>query len=135
MSLETKPINYNERVATVVGGRGQLGSRVLKSLESLGMKEVRICEKGDPFTDFVRLSTDLFFAVDADQAKDMLQSSRDLLQPQHSVPDGSSVKSPLISLYRELDDYGISVCSTHLGAVPTQPWRGVKVWVCEVGQN
>lgn len=135
MSLETQPISYNERVATVVGGRGQLGSRVVKSLESLGMREVRICEKGDPFTDFVRLSTDLFFAVDADQAKDMLQSARDLLQPQHSVLDGSSVKSPLISLYRELDDYGISVCSTHLGAVPTQPWRGVKVWVCEVGQN
>lgn len=135
MSLETQPISYSERVATVVGGRGQLGSRVVKSLESLGMREVRICEKGDPFTDFVKLSTDLFFAVDADQAKDMLQSTRDLLQPQHSVLDGSSVKSPLISLYRELDDFGISVCSTHLGAVPTQPWRGVKVWVCEVGQN
>lgn len=65
----------------------------------------------------------------------MLQSARDLLQPQHSILDGSSVKSPLISLYRELDSYGISVCSTHLGAVPAQPWRGVKVWVCEVGQN
>src|SRR3989344_4961246 len=135
MSLETQPISYNERVATVVGGRGQLGSRIVKGLDGLGFKEVRVCEKGDPFTDFVRLSTDLFFAVDADQAKDMLQSVRDLLQQQHSVLDGSSVKSPLISLYRELDNYGISVCSTHLGAVPAQPWRGVKVWVCEVGQN
>lgn len=135
MSFETQPIRYENRVATVVGGRGKLGSRIVKGLEGLGLKEVRICEQEDPFNDFVRSSTDLFFAVDADQAKDMLQSARDLLQPQHSILDGSSVKSPLTSLYRELDDYGISVCSTHLGAVPTQPWRGVKVWVCEVGQN
>lgn len=135
MSLETQPIRYQDRVATVVGGRGQLGSRIVKGLDGLGFREVRVCEKGDPFTDFVRLSTDLFFAVDADQAKDMLQSTRDLLQPQHSILDGSSVKAPLISLYRELDNFGISVCSTHLGAVPAQPWRGVKVWVCEVGQN
>lgn len=135
MSLETQPVRYEDRVATVVGGRGQLGSRIVKGLDGLGFKEVRVCEKGDPFTDFIRLSTDLFFAVDADQAKDMLHSTRDLLQPQHSILDGSSVKSPLISLYRELDNFGISVCSTHLGAVPAQPWRGVKVWVCEVGQN
>lgn len=135
MSLETQPTGYQDRIATVVGGRGQLGSRIVKGLDGLGFKEVRVCEKGDPFTDFVRLSTDLFFAVDADQAKDMLQSTRDLLQPQHSILDGSSVKSPLISLYRELDNFGISVCSTHLGAVPAQPWRGVKVWVCEIGQN
>ncbi len=135
MSPEIQSIRYDERVATVVGGRGQLGSRIVKGLDGLGFREVRVCGEGDPFTDFVRLSTDLFFAVDADQAKDMLQSTRDLLQPQHSILDGSSVKSSLISLYRELDNFGISVCSTHLGAVPTQPWRGIKVWICEVGPN
>lgn len=135
MNLETLPARYEDRIATVVGGRGQLGSKIVKGFEGLGFKEVRACGKGDPFTDFIRLSTDLFFAVDAIQVKDMLQSTRDLLQPQHSVLDGSSVKSSLISLYRELDNFGTSVCSTHLGAVPTQPWRGVKVWICEVGQN
>lgn len=136
MSLETQPIGYNERVATVVGGRGQLGSRIVNGLEGLGLKEVKVCEKGDPFADFVRSSSDIFFAVNAEEAKDMLQSTRDLLKPHHhSILDGASVKSPLISTYRELDDHGISVCSTHLGANPTQPWRGIKVWVCEVGQN
>lgn len=131
--IETQ--QYQKRVATVVGGCGQLGNKIVKGLEGIGFRDVRICEKGDPFRDFVRVSNDLFLAVDAERAKEMLQATRDLLQPRHSVLDGASIKAPLITLYRELDKFGISVCSTHLGAVPTHPWRGIKVWVCEVGPN
>lgn len=133
MSLERE--QYQNRIATVVGGRGQLGSRIVKGLEDLGLGQVRICEKGDPFREFAEVSTDLFLATDAEEAKRMLQSVRDVLHPAQVILDGASVKSPLITLYRELDGLGISVCSTHLGAVPTHPWRGVKVWVCEVGPN
>src|SRR3989344_4733609 len=113
---------YQNRVATVVGGKGQLGSRIVKGFRNLGFGQVRICEQDDPLRDFVPTSTDLFFAVDALRARDMLQSVRDLLKPHHSVLDGASVKAPLIPAYQELDEAGISVCSTHLGAVPTQPW-------------
>lgn len=112
-----------------------MGSRIVKGLEGLGLGQVRICEKGDPFREFAEVSTDLFLATDAEEAKRMLQSVRDVLHPGQAILDGVSVKSPLITLYRELDGLGISICSTHLGAVPTQPWRGVKVWVCEVGLN
>lgn len=126
---------YQERVVTVVGGKGQLGSKIVTSLGSLNFREVRICEAGDPFLDFVKQSTDIFFAVDDREIIAMLQASRDFLKPNHSILDGSSVKEPLITVYRELDRLKISVASTHLGAVPTQPWRGVKVWVCEVGPN
>lgn len=80
MRKEAGSASYSERIATVVGGRGRLGSRIVSGLEDLGMKQVMICEEGDPFTDFVRLSTDLFFAVNADQVRDMLLSTRDLLQ-------------------------------------------------------
>ncbi|MBI2589379.1 hypothetical protein HYW35_04230 [Candidatus Saccharibacteria bacterium] len=138
MSLETQPTRYEAyetRVATVVGGRGQLGSRIVQGLGGLGFNEVRVCEIDDSLTDSVRSSTDLFFAVDASTTDQMLRSVYDLLGPQHSVLDGSSVKSTLIPVYHELDNHGISVCSTHLGAVPAQPWRGVKVWLCEVGPN
>lgn len=96
---------------------------------------MRICEKGGPFLDNVRESTDIFFAVDDREITSMLQASRDFLRPGHSILDGSSVKEPLLTTYRELDNLKISVASTHLGAVPTQPWRGIKVWVCEVGPN
>lgn len=126
---------YKNRTATVVGGQGQLGSRIVSCYEDLGFREVRVCEQGDPFRDFVPPSTDLFFAVDALTTIRMLQSVRDLLRPYQVVLDGASVKTPLIPLYRELDKSDISVCSTHLGAVPAQPWRGVKVWICEVGPN
>lgn len=126
---------YQNRIATVVGGRGQLGSRIVKGLEGLGLGKVRICEKGDPFREFVEVSTDLFLATDAEEANRMLQSVRDILHPGQAILDGASVKSSLVTLYRELDGLGISICSTHLGAVPTHPWRGVKVWVCEVGPN
>lgn len=126
---------YQNRIATVVGGRGQFGDKVVSGFESLGFRQVQVCEQGDPFLEFVPRSTDLFFAVDAVLTKDMLQSARNLLHPDQTILDGASVKSPLISLYRELDKLGMSVCSTHLGAVPTQPWRGVKVWICNVGQN
>lgn len=126
---------YQERVATVVGGKGQLGSKIVTGLGFLNFKEVRVCETGDPFLDFVKQSTDIFFAVDDRKITSMLQASRDFLKPDHSILDGSSVKESLITTYRELDNLKISVCSTHLGAVPTQPWRGVKVWVCEVGPN
>ena len=128
-------IPYKDRIATVVGGKGQLGSKIVTGLESLSFRQVRVCETGDPFLTFVAQSTDLFFAVDNTQIVPMLQAGRDLLTPHHSILDGSSVKGSLIAPYRELDRAGISVCSTHLGAVPAQPWRGVKVWLCEVGPN
>lgn len=126
---------YQERTITVVGGKGALGSKITTNLERLGFQSVRICEKGDPFLDNVRESTDIFFAVDDREITSMLQASRDVLRPDHSILDGSSVKEYLITTYRELDNLKISVTSTHLGAVPTQPWRGIKVWVCEVGPN
>src|SRR3989344_3691206 len=126
---------YGERVATVIGGKGALGSKITTSLESLGFQSVKVCEKDDLFLDFVNGSTDFFFAVDDKEILAMLQASRDYLKPHHSILDGSSVKEPLITTYRELDDLKISVASTHLGSVPDQPWRGIKVWVCEVGPN
>lgn len=126
---------YNERIMTVVGGKGALGSKIVAGLQPLGFREVQICEKEDPFLDFARRSTDLFFAVDNTEILRMLQASRDYLTPNHTILDGSSVKKPLITTYRELDGMQISVASTHLGAVPAQPWRGIKVWVCEVGPN
>ncbi|EKD87010.1 MAG: hypothetical protein ACD_37C00076G0006 [uncultured bacterium] len=126
---------YSERIATVVGGRGALGSKVVSVMEPMGFKQVQICEVGDPFTEFAERSTDIFFAVPDTEILEMLRTSWDYLKPEHTVLDGSSVKQPLVTTYRELDDMGISVASTHLGSVPTQPWRGIKVWVCEVGPN
>lgn len=126
---------YSERVATVVGGKGALGSKITKGLEGLNFQEVRICEERDPFVRYADESDDLFFAVDDKKIHDMLRASRDHLTPRHSILDGSSVKAPLVTTYRELDSARISVASTHLGAVPAQPWRGIKVWVCEVGEN
>lgn len=127
--------HYQDRTITVVGGKGSLGSKITANLQSFGFRSVEICERDDPFLDFVNRSTDLFFAVDNKEIAGMLQAARNILKPHHSILDGSSVKEPLIPTYRELDERGISVCSTHLGAVPAQPWRGIKVWVCEVGAN
>lgn len=134
MSQET--LNpYRDRTITVVGGEGALGSKIAINLQTLGFRAVEVCERGDPFLDFVRRSNDLFFAVDNKEIAAMLEAARDILKPGHSILDGSSVKEPLIPVYRGLDERQISVCSTHLGAVPAQPWRGIKVWVCEVGAN
>lgn len=135
MERSTLEISNSERVVTVVGGKGQLGGKTLAALQSIGFSGVRICEEGDPFLSFVEESTDIFFAVDNVKIADMLQAARGLLKPGQTILDGSSIKEPLIPLYKELDAKGISVCSTHLGAVPTQPWRGIKVWLCEVGPN
>jgi prephenate dehydrogenase len=126
---------YANKIATVVGGRGALGSRVAKTFQTMGFQEVRICEQGDPFLDFVRTSAVLFFAVNDREIESMLQASQSILKPSHTILDGSSVKKPLVPLYKELDERKVSICSTHLGATPTQPWRGVKVWLCEVGPN
>lgn len=126
---------YEDRIATVVGGRGDLGKKTVDALKTLNFRQVRICEDGDPFLDFISPSTDIFFTVDDRKISSMLQAGRDLLTPQHSILDGSSVKEPLIPLYKELDHSEVSVCSTHLGSVPSQPWRGTKVWLCDVGPN
>lgn len=128
-------IPYQHRIATVVGGRGALGSKDVTILQSLDFRDVRICEKGDPFLDFLPESTDILFDVDDREIASRLQEGRHLLRPHHSILEGSSVKENLIPILRELDAEGISVCSTHLGAVPTQPRRGIKVWLCEVGSN
>lgn len=134
MSAE-KSNTYESRIATVVGGRGALGSKVVSAMEPMGFQQVQVCEEGDPFTEFAQRSTDIFFAVPDTEIIPMIQAARDHLTPSHTILDGSSVKQSLITTYRELDDLGISVVSTHLGSVPTQPWRGIKVWVCEVGPN
>lgn len=70
---------YQERIVTVVGGKGPLGSKVATGLEPLGFQSVQVCEKGDPFLDFVNRSTDLFFAVDNTEITSMLQASREYL--------------------------------------------------------
>lgn len=128
---------YINSVATVVGGKGELGKRVAAGFTNIGFGRVIICDQGDPFTEFVSQSDTIFFAVDADQALDMIKTARasHLLKPSHNILDGASVKSSLIPVYRNLDNLGISVSSTHLGAIPSQPWRGVKVWLCEAGPN
>lgn len=128
-------ILYKERTATVVGGGGALGSKITRGLRSLGFKEVLICEQGDPFREFVAKSDTIFFAVNGDETEKMVSSADDLLKPPLLILDGASGKSGLISLYQDLDRRGISTCSTHLGAVPAQPWRGVKVWLCDIGPN
>src|SRR3989344_7029711 len=94
---------YQERIVTVVGGKGALGSKISTNFGGLGFQSVRVCEKGDPFLDFVKASTDIFFAVDDREIASMLRETRDFLTPDHSVLDGSSVKEPLVTTYRELD--------------------------------
>lgn len=55
-------IPYQDRIATVVGG-GKLGNRVAACYRDIGVREVRICEKGDPLIDLLNGATDLFLAV------------------------------------------------------------------------
>lgn len=127
-------IPYEERTATVVG-YGPMGRKMKKVYQGIGFKEVKVCEKNDPFVDYVNGSDDLFFAVDNESIIGMLKAANDFLQPRHSIIDGSSVKTPLIPTYKELDAKNISVASTHVGSVPNFSWRGIKVWVCNVGPN
>src|SRR3989344_2240989 len=126
---------YNERVATVVGGRGVLGSKLVSSLESLGFGKVLICEKGDPFLDYLNRSTDLVLAVDNIQVESLLLAGRDNLRPDHNITEGSSVKVPLIPLLRQIDEMGTSVAPFHLGARPDMSWMGLQAWICLVGPN
>lgn len=135
MSPEALTNGYEDRTATVVGGRGQLGSRITKQLELINFKQINTCEIGNSLGEFVPISTDIFFAVDGEQTAGMVNSHSGLFEKGQTILDGASVKDLLIETYQELDNRGISVCSTHLGAVPTQPWRGIKVWLCEVGPN
>jgi len=125
---------YGERVATVVGG-GELGSRVAACYRDIGFKDVRICEKGDPFLDFLNGSTDIFFAVGDEEILLILPVARPHLREFHTLLDGASNKTNLIEPYHQIDNDAISVCPTHLGARPDHPWSGVKLWLCKVGPN
>ena len=129
-----REIPYSERTATVVGG-GELGSRVASCYREIGFKHVRICEKGDPLLDFLNGSTDLFLAVGDEEILLILPIARPHLQDFHTLLDGASNKTNLIEPYREIDEEGVSVGPSHLGARPDHPWRGVKVWLCHVGPN
>lgn len=124
---------YQDMTATVIGGRGELGRRMVLGFNELGFRNVAICEQGDVLRDFVQTSDVLFFAIDGDGTKDLLNSVRHLLRPSQTILDGASVKASLIPIYHELKEVGIGICSTHLGVTPTQPWRGAKVFICGVG--
>jgi len=128
-------IPNSERVVTVVGGAGHLGTTTADGFRNIGVKDVKICEVNDALADRLDESTDVFFAIGQDQVISRIHEVREHLKSHHTVMDGSSKKSRLIPIWRELDAEGISVVSTHFGAVPQQPWRGVKVWICEVGPN
>ena len=125
---------YEERVATVVGG-GELGSRIVSCYRDIGFKDVKICEKGDPFLDFLNGSTDIFFAVGDEEILLILPIARPYLKEFHTILDGASNKTNLVEPYRQIDEDGISVCPSHLGSRPDHPWQGVKVWLCRVGPN
>ena len=128
-------VPYEERVATVVGRKGALGSRVFPCYQEAGFREVHGCEQGDPFLDFVNRSTDLFLAVDDAEVISLLEIAKFHLGPQHTILDGASNKSNAIDIYLDVDCRGASVCPTHLGARPDHPWQGMKFWLCRVGQN
>ncbi len=132
--MAEREIPYQERVATVVGG-GELGSRVAACYKAIGFKDVRICEKGDPLIDLLNGSSDLFLAVSDEEILLILPVAKPHLQEFHTIIDGASNKTNLIAPYREIDQEGISVGPSHLGARPDHPWRGVKVWLCRVGPN
>lgn len=129
-----REVPYQDRVATVVGG-GEVGSRVVSCYRDIGFKDVRICEKGDPLIDLLNGSTDLFLAVGDEEILLVLPIARPHLKEFHTLMDGASNKTNLIEPYRQIDDDGVSVCPSHLGARPDHPWRGVKVWLCRVGPN
>ena len=135
MSAERVFVPYEERVATVVGRKGALGSRVFPCYQEAGFREVHGCEQGDPFLDFVNRSTDLFLAVDDAEVISLLEIAKFHLGPQHTILDGASNKSNAIDIYLDVDSRGASVCPTHLGARPDHPWQGMKFWLCRVGQN
>lgn len=108
---------------------------MLSCYKEVGFKDVRICEKGDPLIDLLNGSTDLFLAVSDEEILLILPVAKPHLQEFHTLLDGASNKTNLIEPYRQIDDDGVSVCPSHLGARPDHPWRGVKVWLCRVGPN
>ena len=56
-------IPNSERVVTVVGGAGHLGTTTADGFRNIGVKDVKICEVNDALADRLDESTDVFFAI------------------------------------------------------------------------
>jgi prephenate dehydrogenase len=126
---------YKTHIATVIGGDGKLGRKIVNRLGNLGFEDVRVLERGDKAKDH-KTSTYWYSAVDADTTVKLFRRIKKFLTADSTVLDGASVKTPhLIAAYRRLDSSGVSTASTHLGVHPEHPWEGAPVWIAPIGEH
>ena len=72
--------NYSSEPTLVVGA-GEFGTRAGDGLKrGLGIRDLTICDIGDPIQDLLKRSRIAFFATDEDTTRDILVSARDSFQ-------------------------------------------------------
>ena len=94
--------NYSNEPTLVVGG-GEFGTRAGDGLKrGLGIKDLTICDIGDPIQDLLERSRIAFFATEEDTTKDILISARDKLHGLTLI-EGASTKGKIIPILEDLD--------------------------------
>ncbi len=134
--IEGKTWDYTREPTVVIGGRGELGTRMADGLKrGLKIAQLTTCDIGDPIREVLTRSRIAFFATEEMVTKDILESCKPEITPGFVIVEGASTKQQLIPLFEEFDKNGISVASVHLGIKTDNSWAGAKLWNCEVGSN
>lgn len=131
---ETEP----KPTATIIGGEGAMGKLMVKLFRSLGFNTL-VWDIKDPNLPDIRTAVTaskiIFFSVPPDQIPKILTTIEDLVNETHIILDNSSVKAPFAEKFKELDQKGISICSTHPLFRPEVQPKGEKVLLMKVGAS
>jgi prephenate dehydrogenase len=132
-------MNQKENTVAIFGGSGNMGQLAAGFFQKSGYAVII----SDP-RDQNSISSDqaitqaniLYFSIyPTSTTITILEFLKDQLQPSHCILDNASVKQGLEDIYTQLDNKGISVCSTHPLIKHDQSPYGQKTLILPFGKN
>jgi prephenate dehydrogenase len=132
-------MNQKENTVAIFGGSGNMGQLAAGFFQKSGYKIIISDPKAKNSIspeDTITQADILYFSIyPTSTTITILESLKNKLQPNHCILDNASVKQGLEGIYTQLDNKGVSVCSTHPLIKHDQPPYGQKTLIMPFGKN
>ncbi|HVZ11724.1 MAG TPA: prephenate dehydrogenase/arogenate dehydrogenase family protein [Patescibacteria group bacterium] len=135
--MKSNYINMKEGRVAIIGGEGAMGKMTNRLFQNIGyetvVSDIKSVDSPTPF-EAIQGSNIVFFSVlPIDEIPKIISAASKVLSPANIILDNASVKKPIEAALKNLDDRGISACSTHPLCAPGLDLTGEKVLVMDVG--
>lgn len=132
------PEIQRETVA-IIGSEGDWGKKADELYEKAGFQNRIGSDIKNPRTplaiDAINAANIIQLDVASDKIPQIIEAAGTAIFRGKKVIDHAGEKDVLIPIYTQLDEAGVSICSTHPNCLPTQPLENQKIMIMKVGQN